>query len=968
MSDLKLQGGVTKKQRTTLSGGTDRVSARKLAALWLHVQRSVLSRLTFERNGDSLPYGFYAASFKKYLDETDAKLRFSDITCDDFRYRVGVQSRAGALLASGDEETQHMMQGVEEGNNDQEEEEEEEDSMIMEEALRQSCMTKDQHDAEVLVRKGGRPKTVIAAEGEEEAIVIRSEEDIRRLKALCANWICEEIERLEAPTAAGSSKVKCNHADVVRRGETQFLLPPGSILPSTISHRLKSGNTFATKPGPPALLEKAGIESLLCEICLEYASHGFPLSQIAIIALANDLLCGTPVEEEIERRKIRDKFTSRNADGTVVGDTWLKGFKQRFKHSLEFQYPELFDINRAVWTQYGNYERFYDSLDAMILRCGLGREVSGDGDVKVVIDDRSLRYILFADECGANTNMEEDNARAGGKVAVALGAKATQVISKKDQRWTLIPIINAAGECVMAVVIFKMSGKVLKDDWATGIDFANILGAGVGSKPGGPICTVGKFKIPTFVTFSESGGVTSEIFTEVWARIDASGLFGMERAAAACLKYGWTLADMLCADVEDIDLTSDGRTPASVLDGHFTRLSLIFLLYIDFMKSTTPWGSALGVPYNTHIWQIGDSEAANGAYKDHLSRSKRTILLARTARGTHLGSSQAALQPTDVIPLVCKAWSESFEKVSKLQRALERRGLNPLNRKLLSDPDVLKTKKMTSASSSATSSTSTSTNNSSSASSAGAIPQPAPLLLAVPPVVNLQKTTTTFTNLSALAALKLKAAEVASQENKRAAASPDAEGDEGEEGDEERVRPFAGSRVSAGNFYKNSATGMLSDGEMLQELVVRDLAKESHKQAKEENAKARESKRKNAFKELLEKTEKKKKTPKEWNKGELVIACTYKQLGVESYLKKQTIEELKALWKSSKAQSTVSDSEAEEDEEEVMQEEEEGEEGEDDDQELDDDDEQEEEEEDEATTKFLSLSKEQRARLMTGFK
>jgi hypothetical protein len=42
---------------------------------------------------------------------------------------------------------------------------------------------------------------------------------------------------------------------------------------------------------------------------------------------------------------------------------------------------------------------------------------------------------------------------------------------------------------------------------------------------------------PTFVTFSESGEVDSEIFTEVWARmIDASGLLGMERAVASCTR------------------------------------------------------------------------------------------------------------------------------------------------------------------------------------------------------------------------------------------------------------------------------------------------------------------------------------------------------------------------------------------------------------------------------------------------
>ncbi len=45
MSALELPGGATKKQRITLSGGADRVTARIERFLHSHVQRSVSSRL-----------------------------------------------------------------------------------------------------------------------------------------------------------------------------------------------------------------------------------------------------------------------------------------------------------------------------------------------------------------------------------------------------------------------------------------------------------------------------------------------------------------------------------------------------------------------------------------------------------------------------------------------------------------------------------------------------------------------------------------------------------------------------------------------------------------------------------------------------------------------------------------------------------------------------------------------------------
>jgi hypothetical protein len=99
MSALELPGGATKKQRITLSGGTDRVTARMERFLHSHVQRAVSSRLTIERNGESIPYGFYSAGFKEYLEETAVHLRFPDITCDNFRYRVNMQTAAARVAA-----------------------------------------------------------------------------------------------------------------------------------------------------------------------------------------------------------------------------------------------------------------------------------------------------------------------------------------------------------------------------------------------------------------------------------------------------------------------------------------------------------------------------------------------------------------------------------------------------------------------------------------------------------------------------------------------------------------------------------------------------------------------------------------------------------------------------------------------------------------------------------------------------
>lgn len=79
---------------------------------------------------------------------------------------------------------------------------------------------------------------------------------------------------------------------------------------------------------------------------------------------------------------------------------------------------------------------------------------------------------------------------------------------------------------------------------------------------------------------------------------------------------------------------------------------------------------------------------------------------------------------------------------------------------------------------------------------------------------------------------------------------------------------------------------------------------------------ARAKKRKNAFKELVEEMQTPtKKNKKEWNKGQLIVACTYKELGVESSLKQMTIDELRELWDESGEGNAWSDSESEDDNE-----------------------------------------------------
>jgi hypothetical protein len=50
------------------------------------------------------------------------------------------------------------------------------------------------------------------------------------------------------------------------------------------------------------------------------------------------------------------------------------------------------------------------------------------------------------------------------------------------------------------------------------------------------------------------------------------------------------------------------------------------------------------------------------------------------------------IKPTEVVPVCNKAWQQSFARVEPNERAVSRRGWDPLNRGLLKHPDILKTK------------------------------------------------------------------------------------------------------------------------------------------------------------------------------------------------------------------------------------------------------------------------------------
>ena len=119
-----------------------------------------------------------------------------------------------------------------------------------------------------------------------------------------------------------------------------------------------------------------------------------------------------------------------------------------------------------------------------------------------------------------------------------------------------------------------------------------------------------------------------------------------------------------------------------LLDGHGSRFQLPFMEYI--IDNSHPWVVCIGVPYGTSLWQVADSKQQNGSYKMALYKAKKELL----EQKMHYMIDPLTLVPTDIIPIVNKAWDASFVNIDNNMTAIRDWGWNPLNYALLDHEDI----------------------------------------------------------------------------------------------------------------------------------------------------------------------------------------------------------------------------------------------------------------------------------------
>ena len=276
-------------------------------------------------------------------------------------------------------------------------------------------------------------------------------------------------------------------------------------------------------------------------------------------------------------------------------------------------------------------------------------------------------YILHVDEVGNNTCQRDDGHKGGQKYLVERDSQPRTSCSTSEAHWTTLGFTSGTGEPVLCGIIF--AAEKLSVEERLGIDiFAkcrddDMFGNenyGPGKYfPGGPKCRFRGHEIPCYVTCSPKGSITSTILADMLKWIDGYGVFPR---------------------------VPGGPTPFLLLDCHGSRLEVPFLKYINDTKHK--WVVCIGVPNGTSIWQVGDSNEQNGTYKMYCSEYKKML----TSKRFEMGLFKMNLVRTDIIPIVNYAWEKSFNNVTNNLKAIADRGWGPLNRVLLSHPEIVSSK------------------------------------------------------------------------------------------------------------------------------------------------------------------------------------------------------------------------------------------------------------------------------------
>lgn len=462
--------------------------------------------------------------------------------------------------------------------------------------------------------------------------------------------------------------------DIIRKQKDIFKLPDDIVIGEEgIRSRHYRGNLQVTTMGVESPM--AAIEPKLVELIIRMSRIRRCLTPSQCLLLANDLVEGTKIEKEVI--KFKEKRYKRKFEKASLGQNYWNGFKKRYSHLLTFQRGQKFALDRSAALTFSNINKMYEEVYAAMTECKVAsilekpQYFTVDGEVAKTDNEKfglpcthminHPEMCLVVDEVGSDLSQKGDGHVGGALYACERGTVAQNKVQHSDKHFTLLGFTNLSGEPVLCLVIIAGVQEALNvesgiDPFATetygetsDVDYFD-KNFGPGKLfPGGPTCKINNKEIPCMVRWTPKGSITSQILAESLQHIDSFEIFDR----------------------------TNGKYPFLLLDGHQSRFELPFLDYV--CDNQHKWQVCIGVPYGTSLWQVGDSKEQNGSYKIALARAKKDFF----EKKLRLFIDPPQLSATDIIPLINKAWSASFARVSCNKKAIAERGWGPCNRNLL---------------------------------------------------------------------------------------------------------------------------------------------------------------------------------------------------------------------------------------------------------------------------------------------
>ena len=433
---------------------------------------------------------------------------------------------------------------------------------------------------------------------------------------------------------------------------------------SLVNHHLAGGQVSP--------LEK--IEPIIVNIIVQMARMRQCLTPSKGLMLVNSLITGTRIQSELVAWK---RNNTPNFTGTLGPGYW-QNFMKRNKHKIVGKRGQKYELSRQNWTTYNNFVSMYNHIIDELVHANLAVKLetptwmNRNGEVcteeeaygcKVHHVITRPELCFCGDEVGGNISMKGDGHNGGELLLTEKGKVPQRKASTRSRKFTMIGLTSFSGEPVMCVLIIE--GKLPNGSIESGVDITInpdgqvtdkdfiIKNSGAGKYfPGGPECLYRGKKVPALVRWHESASITSDILVDMLKTLDQLGVIPRD----------------------------DNVKPLILLDGHRSRLELPFLKYVNDPEDH--WIACIGVPYGTALWQVGDSKEQNGSFNMAMTREKQKLLEYKDT----IGLQNDGIVDTDLMPLVNRAWAESFARVDKNRNAISERGWNPLNKALLLDP------------------------------------------------------------------------------------------------------------------------------------------------------------------------------------------------------------------------------------------------------------------------------------------